>query len=149
MILVAETAGMIPWKATVECLVRIVAFYWATLLYYCHTIDEQAIGTQQRQETVHKLTSALHIHHEQQHDKRFLGRIIWPTFIAAIETNDAIHRSWLLDRLRESRNLTSECYNLCVMAENILAGRKASGPYPLSYSADEMPTDPHIRRCVK
>jgi len=119
--LVADTAESISWKATIESLVRVTAFYWATLLFYCRMIGDTGIDAELRRNALAKLTNTLYVHHKRDNEKRRKARIVWPTFIAAIATRDPIHRSWLIERLREYRNLTSECSRLCSTAEEILS----------------------------
>jgi hypothetical protein len=120
ILLVADTAENIPWTIGIESLLRCTAFFWATLLFYCRMMEDKRIEAELRQEALARLTNILYVHRERENETRRQGRIMWPTFIAAIETRDPIHRHWFMKGLRACRNHTLECSQLCVMAEEIL-----------------------------
>jgi hypothetical protein len=121
MLLVVDVADTVPWRKTLESLLRVTSFYWATVLFYCRTLGDTKINDNLRLEAVRKLTSIIYIIYERESKKQRQVRIVWPLYIATIETTDPIHKSWLLERLRGLRDLTSECFKLCSMAEEILS----------------------------
>jgi hypothetical protein len=128
-----------PWTISFESLLRCTAFYWATLLFYCQMMDDKRIDAELRREALTRLTDILYVHHERDNETRRQGRIMWPTFIAAIETKDPIHRAWFITGLRACRTHTLECSQLCVMAEEILRLQSPPGS-PRVNLADFMKT---------
>jgi hypothetical protein len=54
-------------------------------------------------------------------DPRLLRRLHWPLLMAAIETNDITHQSWLRQRLWELRDFHSEFIWAHDVAEQVLA----------------------------
>jgi hypothetical protein len=64
-----------------------------------------------------KLTAILFSRFEEDRQTRRLSRIVWPTYIGAVETLDAIHKDWFLNSLRESQTLSAECKWMFEMAQ--------------------------------
>jgi hypothetical protein len=73
-----------------------------------------------RQNALARLIRILYIYHAKEDDKIRQARAAWPTFMAAIESKDPIHRSFLFGKLEEFRDFTSECSRLYCSAEEIL-----------------------------
>lgn len=59
-------------------------------------------------------------------EKRRIIRYIWPMFVAAIETQDPIHRTWLLERLYEIRGASAECQWNWRVAKQIISLQSAT-----------------------
>lgn len=71
-------------------------------------------------EAMNKLMGALFLVCEKLHEKRRAVRLVCPLLMAAIETQDLIHRKWLLDRLGDIRTLNKECQWSFVVANKII-----------------------------
>ncbi|CAH0042787.1 unnamed protein product [Clonostachys rhizophaga] len=104
LFIIADVANELTWRVGTEVVVRLVSFFWATILYYYRVTGDNQVTEGFRQDAVCKLAHLLFIHSKNIGDKRQQVRIAWPVFIAAIETTDQIHRDWLLGRLRGCRN---------------------------------------------
>ncbi|CAI6042553.1 unnamed protein product [Clonostachys chloroleuca] len=120
LFIIADVADELTWRVGTEVVVRLVSFFWATIIYYYRVTGENEVAEGFRQNAACKLAHLLFIHSKNIVDNRQQVRIAWPVYIAAIETTDQIHRDWLLGRLRSCRELTSECRWLCLAAEGML-----------------------------
>ncbi len=93
---------------------------WACLLFHRRMTGHTSLPEELYQQSIAKLTNILYVQSERETDRRRQARIVWPMFIAAIETNDSIHRHWLVDKLKEIRTVTAECALLFSTAQEIL-----------------------------
>lgn len=103
-----------------ESITRIATFYWACLLYHRQMFGFSGLHSDLHRQAVSKTTSLLFYRYRQDSDKRRQARVVWPTLMAAVETRDPIHRSWLMERLRDARHLTVECVQIWSMAQEAL-----------------------------
>jgi hypothetical protein len=98
----------------------VTSLYWATLTFYCWIIGGIETDHELRQNALAKLTHLLYVYYDQEDGKIRQARVVWPTFMAVIETKDPTHRSFLFGKLKEFRQLTSECSRLYSIAEEIM-----------------------------
>jgi hypothetical protein len=110
-----------------ETITRIVACYWATILFHRRMLGNPGPQNELHLDAVEKATNLLFVHYEQENEKLSHSRLVWSISIAAIETHDPIHRRWLLERLRDARGLSTECDWACATAEDILTIQTAPG----------------------
>ena len=119
---VSEATAAMPWTQTMETVTRVVASYWACLLFHRRMFDTGGPPNAFHRAVVTKVTNLLHVLYEHERNN---GRAVWCTFMAAIEVDDAVRRSWLLERLRETSALSTECGWAFATAEEILRVQSA------------------------
>lgn len=103
-----------------EIITRFATVYWATILFYRRMLNDPPLENDLLREATFKLINLLRYRHKQDNDYRKQSRIVWCTFMAAIETHEAVHRDWLVERLADVRNVSVECKQLWSMACTIL-----------------------------
>ncbi|KAH8659944.1 hypothetical protein BX600DRAFT_466969 [Xylariales sp. PMI_506] len=125
--LVQSAVEATSWGPEIEVVVRITAIYWATILFYCRMLDCIRVDVTLRETALSNLTRLLYRHYQHESEGRRQVRIVWPTFIAAIETRDAIHRNWFMQKLAAVGDITSESYWLWKIAEGITEKQDVAG----------------------
>lgn len=110
-----------------ETTTRIAACYWALLLFHRRMFGSPGPPEDLYRNAVVKVTNLLFSYHQRKLEMGNQGRLVWPTFISAIETHDPIHRGWLTERLREGRNVSAESEWAFSTAEDILAVQSTPG----------------------
>lgn len=115
--------GQSRWTSNVEVITRFAAFYWAIILFYHRMLNEYHHNLPSstslyglEQEAISRLIKLLYYRHKQDRDLRKQSRVVWCYFMAAIETSDPIHRDWLMERLADVHDVSSECEQLWSMA---------------------------------
>jgi hypothetical protein len=83
-------------------------------------LNNPALQKELLSEAIVKLTNLLYYRYKQDNDCRKQSRVVWCSFMAAIETHDAVHRDWLVERLTDTGNVSVECNQLWSMACTIL-----------------------------
>jgi hypothetical protein len=66
-------------------------------------------------------------HTEYERDKRMLAMQVWGMFMAGVETDDGIHRDWILERLAELRGMHWENRWTSDIMEKFIRARKGTG----------------------
>lgn len=83
---------------------RVVPLYYAVVLYFHQSLStpEQALGAQQIEALRQIMNLAFQTH---KHDgEKAIMRIAWPLFMVGLETNDHLHREWVLNRFSALSN---------------------------------------------
>ncbi|KAH8696630.1 fungal-specific transcription factor domain-containing protein [Talaromyces proteolyticus] len=117
---IADESPKSRWTSNLEVITRFASFYWANILFYHRMLNDPAPQNDLHKEAVFKITNLLYYRHKQDSDLRKQSRVVWCTFMAAIETHDPVHRDWLVKRLRDVRNVSIECKQLWSQADAIL-----------------------------
>ncbi len=121
----AEIARELPFGYRVFILNLVTAFYWACVLFHRRMFRWRGAQVDIHRQAVTCIVRIGYYHHEQ--GKNFLNRFKWPLLMAAIETTDATDRSWLLQRLRDASDNTTEGRWICRAAEEIARLQNAPG----------------------
>jgi hypothetical protein len=102
-----DAATVFSFGYAMEKTVKLVAHYWACVLFCRRWLVCQSPAEMIHNHAVAYIVSCLYDQYAQE--KRRLVRFAWPMFMATIETRNPIHRTWLLERLHEIRNASAEC----------------------------------------
>lgn len=102
-----DAAIVFSFGYAMEKTIKLVAHYWACVLFCRRWLVWQSPAETIHNHAVAYIVSCLYDQYAQE--RRRLVRFAWPMFMAAIETRDPIHRSWLLERLHEVRDASAEC----------------------------------------
>ncbi|KAH8898296.1 hypothetical protein GQ53DRAFT_817576 [Thozetella sp. PMI_491] len=127
VLLLADETAAVPWSADIDSITGVCASYWACILFHRRVLGAPGPQETLHEEAVAKIVKMLYYRSEWETDRRRQVRVIWVVFMAAIETPDPIHRDWLLERLRVTRNETVECKALCAAAEQMLSIQTVPG----------------------
>lgn len=122
----AEKSHGLPYTPNIETLSRIATFYWSAILFHRRMLCDASPQTSLHKEAVSKITRILYYRYHKDSEKRRQIRVVWPTFMVAIETHDPIHRGWMIERLAEARGLSAECEKLWGMANDIIRQQEIS-----------------------
>jgi hypothetical protein len=66
-------------------------------------------------------------HTDYGRDKRTLAKQVWGLLMAGVETEDGIHRDWILERLAELRGMHLESRWTSDVMERLIRERKMMG----------------------
>jgi hypothetical protein len=103
----------------------ILPFYFAAVLaFYRLTMGAKPMDCGQRNCIREILTLALQAHDNE--GEAAMGRIAWPLFIAALETDDMIHRTWIMERF-SSLSARGENYSRARAALQIALSEQRPG----------------------
>ncbi|OKL60214.1 hypothetical protein UA08_04832 [Talaromyces atroroseus] len=105
---IADESPNSRWTCNVEVITRFAAFYWANILFYCRMLNDRTAQNDLHREAICKITNLLYYRHKQDGEYRKQSRVVWCTFMAAVETHDPVHRDWLVARLADVRNVSVE-----------------------------------------
>lgn len=102
-----------------ETVTRVVASYWSCTLFHRRMFSIPGAPNPFHWDAVTKVVELLSVlYKEQENRERNNGRLVWCTFMAAIEVEDPGRRRWLLERLRGTRGMGSECeWAFCTAVE--------------------------------
>jgi hypothetical protein len=117
ILLAAEHLCTAAYSPNKECITRIATFYWACILYHRHMLGSIEHHDHIYDEAMSNLAAIVFSRYEEDRETRRLSRMVWPTYIGAVETSDPIHRAFFLNSLRESQTLSAECRWMYEMAE--------------------------------
>ncbi|CAH0002169.1 unnamed protein product [Clonostachys byssicola] len=75
----------------------VIAFYHAVVLCFLRVIKGDGPSNLSQRESIQQIIS-LALKAYRHHGQRFMTRLAWSLFVTAIESDDMIHREWILER---------------------------------------------------
>lgn len=120
---IADQSSRNEWTTTLEIITRFACFYWASILFCQNMCHGSGLHVNLHSEALSKTTDLLYYRYKHNKDPRKQSRVVWCMFIAAIETHDWLHRDWLVQRLKDIRDVSLESSQLCSMACDILKSK--------------------------
>lgn len=124
LFITAKFAGPASMRRTLNTINMAVSTFYAQLLLHRRLLcPSQAPRTLHR----HALSNILELIHKQYaYEPRLMRRLHWPLLMAIIETEDAVQREWLRQRLAELREFHSEYRWANEVVDEVLARQDAS-----------------------
>lgn len=86
----------------------IVPFYHAIVLCYFRIANRNAPANEQQRTSLRDIITLAHQSHTDEGEKA-MARITWPLFIAALETEDLVHRDWIMARFSHLQHQGENC----------------------------------------
>ncbi|KFY11016.1 hypothetical protein V492_04731 [Pseudogymnoascus sp. VKM F-4246] len=108
--------------ATIRCAASV---YWADVLFHRLTLRKQQAPTKLHRTAVSSIMQAAYTDYGR--DKSMLGMQVWGLFMAGIETEDGIHRDWILERLAELDGMHFESKWTSDVMERLIREKKGMG----------------------
>lgn len=96
--------------------------YWADVLFHRLTLRRRQAPTKLHRTAVSNIMQIAHT--EYGRNGRVLTMQVGGLFIAGLETEDGIHRDWILERLAELRGIHLETRWTSDVMEGLIRGRK-------------------------
>ncbi|KAH8894506.1 hypothetical protein GQ53DRAFT_839571 [Thozetella sp. PMI_491] len=103
--LAVEVCSKLPNSAA-ETICTMSSGYWACVLFHHRMFGKLGPLDNVQCNAMKNIIAVAYSYYKR--DRRRLVRLTYPLFMAAIETSDAIHKDWLLERLGENRVLQGE-----------------------------------------
>ncbi|KFX88096.1 hypothetical protein V490_07850 [Pseudogymnoascus sp. VKM F-3557] len=125
LVLTSRLSGANQYRRVYSTIRCGASVYWANVLFH-----RLALRKQQAPTKIHRtaVTSIMQIAHtEYERDKRMLAMQVWGMFMAGVETDDGIHRDWILERLAELRGMHWENRWTSDIMEKLIRARKGTG----------------------
>ncbi|KAJ5102425.1 hypothetical protein NUU61_004647 [Penicillium alfredii] len=124
LFITAKFAGTVSARRTLHTIYMAVSTFYAQVLIHRRLLCVDTLrGAIHRQAT----TGIIDIARKQfTSDPRLLRRLHWPLLMAAIETDNAVQRTWLQQRLFDLRNFHSEYVWANDVADQVLAQQEVS-----------------------
>ncbi|KAL6838144.1 hypothetical protein V8C40DRAFT_272311 [Trichoderma camerunense] len=104
----------------------IVPHYHAAILYYVRCADPRRSSPDRRMASLKIIMKLAYQAFKLEGDEAML-RIAWPLFIAILETNDLLHREWLIARLRALGKFGKNYPRAAVFVESFVAEEERKG----------------------
>jgi hypothetical protein len=105
-------------NSAAETICTMSSFYWGCVIFHRRMLGGPGPLDEIHRDAIKNIIDIAYVYYRK--DRRRIVRLTWPIFLSAIETNDAIHRDWLLERLMENRALQSEYAWASRVAEEIV-----------------------------
>ncbi|OBT42435.1 hypothetical protein VE00_06054 [Pseudogymnoascus sp. WSF 3629] len=125
LILTSRLSGAGQYRrvyATIRCAASV---YWADVLFHRITLRKQQTPTKIHRTAVSSIMQIAHTDYGR--DKSTLAMQVWGMFMAGVETEDGIHRDWILERLAELGGMHFESRWTSDVMERLIRERKGMG----------------------
>jgi hypothetical protein len=103
----------------------VVPFYYAVALCYYRLTGTISSTDTQRTAGLKQIVTLAHITYADQ-GMEALARMGWPLFIAGLETDDSVHRDWILEHFRILQDVGENFRRAYIALEIIVAEAKVS-----------------------
>ncbi|KAL7947935.1 hypothetical protein V8C42DRAFT_269673 [Trichoderma barbatum] len=104
----------------------IVPHYHAAILYYLRCADHRRSSPDRRMPSLKMIMKLAYQAYRLDGDEAML-RIAWPLFIAILETDDLLHREWLIARLHALGKFGKNYSRAAVFVESFVAEEERKG----------------------
>ncbi|KAL6788967.1 hypothetical protein J3E68DRAFT_430214 [Trichoderma sp. SZMC 28012] len=104
----------------------IVPHYHAAILYYVRCADPRRSSPDRRMASLKMIMKLAYQAFKLEGDEAML-RIAWPLFIAILETDDLLHREWLIARLRALGKFGKNYSRAAAFVESFVAEEERKG----------------------
>ncbi|KFY24086.1 hypothetical protein V491_02295 [Pseudogymnoascus sp. VKM F-3775] len=125
LILTSRLSGVGQYRrvyGTIRCAASV---YWADVLFHRLTLRKQQVPTKLHRTAVSSIMQIAYTDYGRETNT--LAMQVWGLFMAGIETDDGIHRDWILERLAELNGMHFESRWTSDVMERLIRERKGIG----------------------
>ncbi|KAL5352971.1 hypothetical protein ACLOAV_002920 [Pseudogymnoascus australis] len=125
LVLTSRLSGAGQYRRVYHTIRCAASVYWANVLFHRLTLRKQQATTKLHRTAVSSIMQIAHTDYGR--DKSTLAMQVWGMFMAGIETDDGIHRDWILERLAELGGMHFESRWTSEVMERLIREKKGMG----------------------